>query len=210
MDGFSAARALRQREASGRRLPVIALTADATPQGRAACLGAGMDDYLAKPFTREALRSVLMRWLPAVAGRGAADNDAPRDGAARDGTDHDPAAELLLDRATLEALRALPPRGPKDMLSHIGALLSCGLQRLFAAIESAVEAGQARELARAAHAWRSYNGHVGALGLMHLCRELEACGRAADLSAAPALFAQIRLLHPRVTQELQCEMRKTA
>ena len=215
MDGFSATRALRQHEGSGRRLPVIALTADATPQGRAACLGAGMDDYLAKPFTREALRGVLIRWLPAVAGRGAADNDAPRDdaprdGAARDGTAGDPAAELLLDRTTLAALRALPPRGSQDMLSHIAHCWLADSQRLFAAIESAVQAGEARELARAAHAWRSCNGHVGALGLMRLCRELEACGRAADLSGAPALLAQIRLLYPRVTQELQGEIRKSA
>ena len=64
MDGFSATRALREREAGAARLPVIALTADATPQGRAACLAAGMDDYLAKPFTREALHAMLARWLP--------------------------------------------------------------------------------------------------------------------------------------------------
>ena len=37
-----------------------------TAEGRAACRAVGMDDYLAKPFTREALRSVLGRWLPEV------------------------------------------------------------------------------------------------------------------------------------------------
>src|SRR4029077_17209986 len=113
----------------------------------------------------------LIRWLPAVAGRGVADNDAPRDGAprdgaprdgaARDGSARDPAAELLLDRTTLAALRALPPRGSQDMLSHIAHCWLADSQRLFAAIESAVQAGDARELARAAHAWRSCNGHVG-------------------------------------------------
>src|SRR6185312_5498517 len=62
MDGRSATRALRAR---GERAPIIALTADATPEGRTACLAAGMDDYLAKPFTRQAIHELLGRWLGA-------------------------------------------------------------------------------------------------------------------------------------------------
>ena len=67
MDGFSATAELRRREGTGNRMPVIALTANATHEGRDACLAAGMDDYLAKPFSRAALREVLARWLPAAA-----------------------------------------------------------------------------------------------------------------------------------------------
>jgi signal transduction histidine kinase/ligand-binding sensor domain-containing protein/CheY-like chemotaxis protein len=238
MDGFAATRALREREAGGRRLPVIALTADATPQGRVACLGAGMDEYLAKPFTREALGGVLARWLPAAAGTGgtgvapadvagdgtpragAAGDSAPSgsaasegihsDGARDEAATADPAAELLLDGHTLAALRALPPRGSQDMLSHIAHCWLDDSERLLAAIEGAITAGEARELQRAAHAWRSCNGHVGALGLMRLCRELESCGRAGNLAAAPALVAELRLLYARVSRELECELRKTA
>ncbi|HSY06097.1 MAG TPA: two-component regulator propeller domain-containing protein [Steroidobacteraceae bacterium] len=197
LDGFAATRALRQREAGGAGLPVIALTADATPQGRAACLAAGMNGYLAKPFTREALHGALARWLPGAA-------------AAGEGVGADPAAELLLDRATLDALRALPPRGSQDMLSHIARSWLSDSQRLVAAIERALNSGEAMELARAAHAWRSCNGHVGALGLMRLCRELEACGRTGDLSAAAGLWAQVRVLYPRVSEELLGEMRRSA
>jgi CheY-like chemotaxis protein len=68
MDGFSATAELRQREGTGRRTPVIALTADTTSAGRQACFEAGMDDYLGKPFTRATLHAALARWL-AVAGR---------------------------------------------------------------------------------------------------------------------------------------------
>lgn len=64
MDGFSATAEWRRREPSGTRTPIIALTADVTTEGREACIAAGMDDYLCKPFNREALRKMFARWLP--------------------------------------------------------------------------------------------------------------------------------------------------
>jgi CheY-like chemotaxis protein len=46
------------------RIPIIAMTANALAGDRERCLAAGMDEYLPKPITFEALRSVLRRWLP--------------------------------------------------------------------------------------------------------------------------------------------------
>ncbi len=63
MDGYSATIELRRLEGADRRTPVIALTADTTSAGRAACMEAGMDDYLGKPFTRATLHAALSRWL---------------------------------------------------------------------------------------------------------------------------------------------------
>jgi CheY-like chemotaxis protein len=63
MDGFSATVELRRREGTGKRTPVIALTADTTSAGRQACFEAGMDDYLGKPFSRATLHAALARWL---------------------------------------------------------------------------------------------------------------------------------------------------
>jgi CheY-like chemotaxis protein len=61
MDGYQATREIRQQEAilGLPRLPVIALTATVTELGREQCLAAGMDDFLAKPFTLEDLLRVL-------------------------------------------------------------------------------------------------------------------------------------------------------
>jgi signal transduction histidine kinase/CheY-like chemotaxis protein len=69
MDGFEATRRIRAAEhARGEgaaRIPIVALTANAIQGDRERCLAAGMDDYLAKPFSQASLISVLARWLPA-------------------------------------------------------------------------------------------------------------------------------------------------
>ena len=65
MDGYEATRAIREREAGGRRVPILAMTANAMPGDRERCLESGMDDYLAKPIAIRDLKDALQRWLPA-------------------------------------------------------------------------------------------------------------------------------------------------
>ncbi len=77
MDGFRATEAIRRREArrGGRRMPILAVTANVTDENRARCLQCGMDDCLFKPFEPNALERTLRRWLgdrSQVTGRAAA------------------------------------------------------------------------------------------------------------------------------------------
>lgn len=65
MDGYEATRLIRQHP-QWLDLPIIALTANAMPEEREHCKVAGMSDYLAKPFHREELISLLDQWIPAV------------------------------------------------------------------------------------------------------------------------------------------------
>ena len=206
MDGFSATAALRRREPDGTHIPVVALTADATAAGREACLAAGMDDYLAKPFRREALHAMLARWL----GGKTRTEPAEKPKTAAPATVSTPPGEPILDGATLDALRALPRSGQKDMLEHIGELYLSDSRNLIASIEESLGTGNSADLARAAHAWRSYNGNVGALGLARLCRELEDTARQNNFAAAREIYAQIRALHARVRDELEFAMRRSA
>jgi len=64
MDGFEATRRIRERERGSRRMPVVAMTANAMVGDREKCLEAGMDDYIAKPVRAEALHRALSLWLP--------------------------------------------------------------------------------------------------------------------------------------------------
>jgi two-component system, sensor histidine kinase and response regulator len=71
LDGFSAAKAIRQWEAESNapgHLPIVALTANALSGDRERCLQAGMDDYLAKPLELAKLQAALQRWLAAPVG----------------------------------------------------------------------------------------------------------------------------------------------
>jgi len=66
MDGYAATEAIRIAESATApdrpHVPIIALTAHASPQDRERCLAAGMDDYLAKPFRPAALLELLQHW----------------------------------------------------------------------------------------------------------------------------------------------------
>ena len=65
MDGYEATAAIRGlADGRGARVPIIALTANAMQDDRQRCLDAGMDDFLAKPFTLQQLQAQLARWMP--------------------------------------------------------------------------------------------------------------------------------------------------
>ncbi|MDF3020743.1 MAG: hypothetical protein K0Q92_2046, partial [Steroidobacteraceae bacterium] len=66
MDGLAAARAIREAENGSCRVPIVALTGNAMPGDRDACVAAGMDDYLAKPFSLKALRAMVDKWTKAA------------------------------------------------------------------------------------------------------------------------------------------------
>ncbi len=63
LDGFEATRLIRSSGAEHARLPIIGLTAHASDEARSACLAAGMNDYLSKPYSLDQLAAVLQRWL---------------------------------------------------------------------------------------------------------------------------------------------------
>ena len=65
MDGYQATAEIRRLHQEGalRRIPIIALTANAMPEDRQRCLAAGMDDYLSKPIARDDLRAMLDKYL---------------------------------------------------------------------------------------------------------------------------------------------------
>ncbi len=67
LDGLEASRRIRALALPPPRLPIIAMTANALDSDRAACLAAGMDDHVGKPFELDHLVAVLRRWVGSAA-----------------------------------------------------------------------------------------------------------------------------------------------
>ena len=180
MDGFEATRRLRRMETEqGRgRTPVIALTANAILGDRELCLDAGMDDYLAKPYTRAALLDVLARWRPSSSA------PAKVEMAAMAETPVPAETAAILDAAALQNLRAMRRPGRPDVLGRIIDLFYSDAPRLLGQLEVAAEASDAAALQLAAHTLKSSCANVGALGLSATCREIEQYARGNDVGSA--------------------------
>jgi CheY-like chemotaxis protein len=66
LDGCATTLQIRERESRERHIPIVTPTASAVQQDRDKCFAAGLDDYLAKPVSRDALRPVLERCYSGV------------------------------------------------------------------------------------------------------------------------------------------------
>jgi two-component system sensor histidine kinase/response regulator len=64
LDGYETVRQIRQQEADGEHLPIVAMTAHILQEDLDACLAAGMDDYILKPMSLETLGAKVRQWLP--------------------------------------------------------------------------------------------------------------------------------------------------
>ena len=85
MDGFQATARIRESERdTGRRVPIVAMTAHALKGDRERCLEAGMDDYISKPVDRSELHEKLVHWLA----RAASSKDASSSAAEPSSPDH--------------------------------------------------------------------------------------------------------------------------
>ena len=66
VDGYDATRSIRDRETTGSKTHIIAMTANAMQGDREKCLEAGMDDYVSKPVALSALEMILENWASVV------------------------------------------------------------------------------------------------------------------------------------------------
>jgi two-component system sensor histidine kinase/response regulator len=158
MDGYQAASEIRRRESPGRRVPIIALTADAMGGDRERCLGAGMDDYVSKPVERRRLEEALRRWLPATPS-----DDIPPDAAA------EPASNGPI---RLEQLRAIVGNDHSGLRRYLELYVSTG-ETLLRQISVALSAGEAEDVRRLAHTIKGASGNVGADEVAALAARLE-------------------------------------
>jgi two-component system, sensor histidine kinase and response regulator len=177
LDGLAATRALRRR--FGDTLPVIAMTAHAFGEDRAACLEAGMNDHVAKPVDPERLYATLLRWLPRAA----------------PGTAPEPSGTDTAGATLRERLAAVPGLDLEQGLRHVGGHFDT-LQRALALLARQLangeatlgrqEADAATQLAAWARSAHSLRGACATLGAVLLQQRLQAFEQALQAALAAA------------------------
>ncbi|HRX86335.1 MAG TPA: response regulator [Phycisphaerae bacterium] len=181
MDGFDATRVIRDWEStqeSPRRLPIIALTANAINGDEERCRAAGMDDYLPKPLDPAHLMEALDRHLVRPGETVAAEAEAPP-----------------------IAFEACLKRWGSDP-EFIGRMIGKFIARVpddIAALERAFAAGDDGQVIAVAHATKGAASFVGACGYFELAADIEARARVGDLAGARTGFAALRAEAERCT-----------
>lgn len=175
MNGIEAVKLLRFMHPAEALPPIVALSADATPQTREACRAVGFSAYLTKPVDTQ----LLLHTLGELTGTTMIQLE---EGAAASPQDHGPAAALLavdpghaaLDRAKLASLAELDHGD--GFFDHLIDDFIADVQVVVMQIERAAAAGDVRAFRDQAHALRSSAAHIGATALFELClgwRELD-------------------------------------
>ncbi len=202
MDGFEATREIRGRERSsiGKRVPIIALTANAMAQDREECLNTGMDDHLSKPFSMQTMQDMLDRWMPQPT---STKSEAAAGLAARGPAK---AAEVL-DRQVLDQLSTL--LRPERLARAINFYL-VESPKLIQKMKQAAAANDTPEIVRSAHSLKSSSANLGASALSRYCGDIEASARRADAEEACRIFAKIETEYGCVQTALTAELELAA
>jgi len=177
MDGFDAARHIRARE-RGRRTPIVAMTAGGDDSDRERCREAGMDAYLMKPITPDALRDTIAKMI-------SSDDQRPPAPPATT-----PPAEGVLDRAVLAELDALGGGDP-EFVAELVRLFFVQAPRQLEVARAALDVGDLQAVAKAAHTMKSGSGYLGARRLSELCAQVERCANASQGSDLTRLIEEL-------------------
>jgi CheY-like chemotaxis protein/HPt (histidine-containing phosphotransfer) domain-containing protein len=218
MDGFEATMLLRLRERqqnAQRRIPIIAVTANAFEHERDNCLAAGMDDYISKPFNQNDLSAMLQRWLnqegPTNPDRCEGDTDArpPRE---RLSNLEKLRCNQIFDPKALNNIAALNQGSSNEDVDEIIRIYLDVTPAYLANLKAAISAGDALSAERTAHNMKSSSATLGAMKLAAQCRELEKLAHEKTLDTALFHIAEIESSFKNIQEifsaSLECQVQQ--
>jgi two-component system sensor histidine kinase/response regulator len=195
LDGMEATALIRaQQQQTGKRVPIVAMTAHAMKGDRDRCLAAGMDDYLSKPIRAKQLFEKIAEVLSAA-------QAVPADMTETTDAVCDEIPATLPAEETVDWTLALHGvNGDEALLRDVVEEVLKEAPKLIASMHKALEEQDAKTFQRAAHTMKSSMRYVGCRAASQSASELEEMGKTANLSLAPAevaaLEAQLKSLMP--------------
>ena len=189
LGGLEATAAIRARERdAGGHVPIIALTAHAMSGDRERCLAAGMDAYVSKPLRPQDLFSAIdLFFAPSDESRAEAVTAPP------------PEPAQKVDRATLLASFG----GKAKLVADVVGVFLADTPTMLGRLRTAARAGDAAEVAAAAHAIKGAAGLFSQGQAFECARRLEKVARAGDLSSIDAVCADLETAISGLTEELR-------
>jgi PAS domain S-box-containing protein len=214
MDGYEATAEIRRRENNEtngtngngeriRRIPIIAMTANALQGDRAKALESGMDDYVSKPVKAGELEEALLNRISTEE-----DWNGHAGGEARDelnGNGIPDKGAGGLDPAVLAGLRELDGDGETGEQSIVAELAGMFLQDADARIDTlrgAVDEGSAQRVKEVAHTLKGSSGNMGADKMRDLCEKLQRAGDSGDLADVPETLEALEAAFDQIRPEL--------
>jgi CheY-like chemotaxis protein len=200
MDGLTATCEIRKsEEATGRHIPIVAMTAHAMKGDKEKCLDAGMDDYVSKPIRRKDLADVIARIVERFLTR------APADGGpgAASATGANEGSRMILDEAAL--LEECD--NDKALLGRMVEIFDRDARERLPRLREAVRAGTAVAVRQEAHALKGGIGTFYAKAAYDTAYALENMGAEGNLSNAQAtlqtLESQLKSLRQKLDELIQ-------
>ena len=208
MDGFAATAEIRRNELAagrGRKLPIIAITANALQGDREACLAAGMDDYLSKPFTQQQLGAVIGRWIgvPISAAYHHQDRAPELPLETREVIQRD-----VINRQALDNIRALSADRGNALVQKVVAAYVDDTPAHFKKLRGAIAGLDAGNLRKVAHSLKSSSANVGAETLAQMCKEMETLGRTDTTEGAAVILTDMEREFQAVRHSLSAILEK--
>ena len=218
VDGFEATRMIREWEQSNLRtaIPIVALTAHATPGDREQCLAAGMNDYISKPFSMERLRVVLTSWLsPQTMAAKVLQPESPQCSSTisvpiAPASEQNVPLSLVVDQNAWTSITSLQKSGKEDTLAKILTLFLLDSQQLVDKLHGGMVAGDARAVNEAAHSLKSRSSVLGAVSLSKLCQQFETLSRQGQLKEAEPLRDQLDAAFAHTCRVFHSELERRA
>jgi signal transduction histidine kinase/ligand-binding sensor domain-containing protein/CheY-like chemotaxis protein/HPt (histidine-containing phosphotransfer) domain-containing protein len=192
MDGYQAAREIRSRENGAKRIPIIALTADAMKGTEQLCREAGMDDYLTKPIDRDRLSEVISRYLSR--------SEAPPLFAARD--EPSPHRETSVEPVDWNRLM-LTADNDREFAGELVQLFIESGDSVLEEISDALARGDMVALGRAAHSLKGSSANMCASPTSEAAARLESAAGAGAAADIAELELQLRAETRRAMEYLR-------